>query len=195
MRNSVLSFVVPVLLSAISFAQPPKNSAPSATPTPTSIPQSSQPSASQTWKEFPTPSGHPNPAGGLEILSDTMGVDFRPYLIVMKEKINKRWVQLMPGAAVAPELKSGVVVLKFSILHNGKVMGLTVEEPSGDKSLDQAAFDALADSSPLPALPESFKGAYLSIRSHFYYNPPEHKQTQARSSAQLPAAKQNPERK
>jgi TonB family protein len=195
MRNAVLTFVVPVLLGAISFAQPPKNSAPSATPKPSPMPQSSQPSASQAQKEFPSPSGYPNPAGGMEILSDTMGVDFRPYVIVMKEKINKRWVELMPKAALPPEMKSGVVILKFSILHNGKVMGLTVEEPSGDKSLDQAAFDALADSSPLPALPESFKGTYLSIRSHFSYNPPKHKQTQAGPSAQSPTTKQNPENK
>jgi TonB family protein len=169
MRNCVVSFLVPILFTATTFAQAHKNASPSPTPSPT--PQSSPGPTTQTPKKFPSPFAHPVQSGGMEIITDTRGVDFGAYMIVLKDKVNKRWVEIMPKSALPPELRSGEVSVMFSILRNGKVQGLSIDDSSGDKSLDQAAFDALADSSPLPALPEAFVGDYLMIRAHFVYNP------------------------
>jgi hypothetical protein len=43
--------------------------------------------------------------------------------------------------------------------------------PSGDVSLDRAAWGGITGSNPFPPLPSEFHGQYLALRFHFYYNP------------------------
>ena len=61
----------------------------------------------------PTASG--KDMGNLEVLSDTRGVDFRPYLSKVVEAVRGNWHQLIPAEARKPELKSGKVVIEFVI--------------------------------------------------------------------------------
>lgn len=109
--------------------------------------------------------------GNLEILSDTMGVDFGPYLRRLKETVSDHWYQIMPQSAMPPEMKKGVVVVEFAILKDGRVAGLRVIKPSGDVPLDRAAYGAITYSIPMPQLPREFGGEYLLLRAHFLYNP------------------------
>lgn len=48
---------------------------------------------------------------GVEILSDTMGVEFGPYVKGLKPIIRDRWNALIPDRALPPLLKSGTVVI------------------------------------------------------------------------------------
>lgn len=109
--------------------------------------------------------------GNLEILSDTMGVDFGPYLRRLKLTVQDHWYQIMPQSAMPPEMKKGVVVVEFAILKDGRVAGLRVIRGSGDIALDRAAYGGITYSNPLPALPGNYGGDYLLLRASFYYNP------------------------
>ncbi|HEX3093503.1 MAG TPA: energy transducer TonB, partial [Candidatus Angelobacter sp.] len=109
--------------------------------------------------------------GGLEILSDTMGVDFGPYMERLRYTVQKSWAPLIPESAMPPIMRKGVVVIEFSITKDGRVMGMKLISGSGDVSLDRAAWAAITHAIPLPNLPKDFAGDYLQIRGLFYYNP------------------------
>lgn len=109
--------------------------------------------------------------GGLEILSDTMGVDFGPYMKRLRYTVQTHWDPLIPESALPPVMKKGVVVIEFAITKEGKVMGMKLVGSSGDVALDRAAWGAITDAIPLPNLPTQFAGDYLLIRARFYYNP------------------------
>jgi TonB family protein len=109
--------------------------------------------------------------GALEILSDTMGVDFGPYLQRLRQTVQEHWDPLIPPSAMPPEMKKGVVVIQFAILKDGRVAGLRILRGSGDTPLDRAAYGAITYSDPLPRLPTNFGGDYLELRATFYYNP------------------------
>jgi TonB family protein len=109
--------------------------------------------------------------GGAEILSDTMGVDFGPYLSRIQHDINRNWQAIIPEAAMPPLMKKGKVAIEFAITKDGRVAGLRLVGPSGDVSLDRAAWGGISGSNPFPPLPQEFHGQYLAIRCYFYYNP------------------------
>lgn len=109
--------------------------------------------------------------GNLDVLSDTMGVDFGPYLQRVLHDVKQNWYTLIPEAARAPLMKKGKVSIEFAILKDGKVAGLQLEGSSGDVSLDRAAWGGITASNPFPPLPGEFGGQYLALRFHFYYNP------------------------
>jgi len=106
----------------------------------------------------------------VQILSDTHGVDFGPYLQVAVATVKSRWLSLIPESAKPPIMKSGTVV-DFAIVKDGKVAGLMVKQSSGDAALDRAAWEAIADSEPFHRLPDEFSGSYLALRIKFLYNP------------------------
>ncbi|HEY1524703.1 MAG TPA: TonB family protein [Candidatus Angelobacter sp.] len=109
--------------------------------------------------------------GGLEILSDTMGVDFGPYMKRLRYTVQTHWDPLIPESAMPPVMKKGVVTIEFAITKDGRVMGMKLIAGSGDVALDRAAWAAITDAIPLPNLPTQFAGDYLQIRARFYYNP------------------------
>ena len=109
--------------------------------------------------------------GAIDILSDTQGVDFGPYLSRALQSIKENWYNLIPEEARAPLLKHGRVSIRFLILPNGKVAGLAVETPSGDVPLDRAAYGGITGSDPFSPLPHEFHGPYLALRIRFFYNP------------------------
>jgi TonB family protein len=110
-------------------------------------------------------------AGNMEILSDTMGVDFGPYMKRLKVTVQDHWEPLIPEAALPPMMKKGRVVIEFAIMKDGTIAGMRMVGGSGDVALDRAAWGALTNAIPLPRLPVQFSGDYLLIRAAFYYNP------------------------
>jgi TonB family protein len=110
--------------------------------------------------------------GPIEILSDTQGVNFGPYLTHVIVAIRKNWYSRIPPAAQPPVSKQGNVVIKFAIQKDGKVNGIGYVQESGDADLDGAAYGGIEASSPLPPLPAEFSGSHLDLRFTFKYNPP-----------------------
>jgi len=115
--------------------------------------------------------GSARTAGNLEVLSDTQGVDFGPYLQRVLQAVRMNWYNIIPEAARAPLLERGKVSIEFAILPDGKVAGMKIMSPSGDVSLDRAAWGGITASNPFSPLPSEFHGPYLALRFHFYYNP------------------------
>ncbi len=109
--------------------------------------------------------------GPLDVLSDTMGVDFGPYLARVLHDVRENWYRIIPESARAPLMKKGKVSIEFAILKNGQVAGLQIVGTSGDVALDRAAYGGITASKPFPPLPTEFGGQYLALRFHFYYNP------------------------
>ena len=109
--------------------------------------------------------------GPLDVLSDTMGVDFGPYLARVLHDVRENWYRIIPESARAPLMKKGKVSIEFAILKDGQVAGLQIVGSSGDVALDRAAYGGITASKPFPPLPSEFGGQYLALRFHFYYNP------------------------
>jgi TonB family protein len=112
-----------------------------------------------------------NAVSNLDVLSDTMGVDFAPYLQRVLHDVKVNWYNLIPESARPPLMKRGKVSITFAIMKNGTVQGMTLAGPSGDVSLDRAAWGGITNSAPFPGLPGEFRGDYLLLRFNFYYNP------------------------
>jgi hypothetical protein len=135
-------------------------------------------SRSQGYGTTPSaPSGggmsmHPGAgSGGVEVLSDTQGVDFNNWLQRWHHETERTWDPLIPDEVNPPILKSGVVVIRFKVLPNGRIMdgSMKLEGRSGDTGLDRAAWGALTGSN-YPPLPREFHGPYLELRAMFLYN-------------------------
>ena len=110
-------------------------------------------------------------SGGIEVLSDTQGVDFNGWLQRWHRETERTWDPLIPDEVNAPILKSGMVAIRFKVLPNGRLMdgSLILEGRSGDVALDRAAWGALTGSN-YPPLPRDFHGPYLELRAFFLYN-------------------------
>ena len=119
-------------------------------------------SAASQIKESPQEKTSP-----IEILTDTMGVNFNPYLTPVLQSVRQRWYQFIPESAAT---KKGKVVLELFILPNGSMTGLRMVESSGDVALDRPAWGSIAGRNPFPPLPAEFKGPYLGLRFVFIYN-------------------------
>jgi outer membrane biosynthesis protein TonB len=115
------------------------------------------------------PSKHPAMGVGPEILSDTMGVDFGPYMKRLIADTYRSWIPLIPESARPPLDKQGRVGIRFKILPDGSVKEMILEFPSGDVSLDRAAWGGITGAG-YPPLPKDFKGKFLELRFGFYYN-------------------------
>jgi TonB family protein len=111
-----------------------------------------------------------NIRSGYDVLSDTMGVDFGPYLARVVHDVRVNWITLIPEVARAPLMKRGRVVIQFAILKDGSVAGLKLSSTSGDVALDRAAWGGITASNPFQPLPPEFRGQYLALRFYFFYN-------------------------
>ncbi len=107
---------------------------------------------------------------GVEVLSDTEGVNFSAYLQSAIHTVKENWYGLVPPAARALKMAKGDVIIEFVILKNGKRAGMKLIENSADVQMGNAAWHAIEDSRFAP-LPVGFRGQYLSLRLHFSYNP------------------------
>ena len=106
----------------------------------------------------------------LEVLTNTQGVDFGPYLSRVVAAIREKWYSLIPNEAKPPQSKAGEVVIGFVITADGQITDLKLTDSSGDSKLDRAGRDSITGAAPFPALPVGFKGN-MQLRMHFYYNP------------------------
>jgi hypothetical protein len=109
--------------------------------------------------------------GGVQVLSDTQGVDFNGWLQRWHRETERTWDPLIPDEVNPPILKSGMVAIRFKVLPNGRLMdgSMVLEGRSGDVALDRAAWGALTGSN-YPPLPRDFHGPYIELRAYFLYN-------------------------
>lgn len=94
----------------------------------------------------------------MKILSPTQGVDFGPYWHGILPKVRRNWYAFIPASV---ERKTDKLAIEFAVTKSGAIADLRLAPTSGDVELDRIAWRAITTSSPFPALPAEFKGAYL----------------------------------
>jgi TonB family protein len=114
------------------------------------------------------PGAPPRTQSSLELLSDPMGVDFKPYLIRILATVRRNWFAVMPESVHLG--RRGKCILQFAIDRNGQVPKLVISMPSGADPLDRAAVAGISASVPFPPLPKEFKGQEVRLQFAFAYN-------------------------
>jgi len=116
--------------------------------------------------------GHGTAGAGVEMLTDTEGVDFNDYLRRVYITVKQNWFAVMPASVELGD--QGVVSLQFKITRNGSVPDGDPQRVfgSGKEPLDRAAISSIRASNPFPQLPPQFKGPYIELRFTYYYNLP-----------------------
>jgi hypothetical protein len=114
---------------------------------------------------------HTGAAGGAQIISDTQGVDFGPWLQKVVRETYRTWDPLIPEEVNPPISKRGEVEIVFTVLPNGRIQpgGMIETGRSGDVALDRAAWGAIT-SADYPPLPREFHGSNIQLRFRFTYN-------------------------
>lgn len=110
-----------------------------------------------------------NAGSNLELLSDPMGVDFRPYLLQVLSTVRRNWFAVIPESA-RRGMNRGAVAIQLRIVPNGTIAKLVIANSSGIGSLDRAAVAGISASNPLPPLPTDFRGENISLQFVFRYN-------------------------
>ncbi len=106
--------------------------------------------------------------GQAQILTDTQGVNFDPYLQRIVAAIRRNWYAVMPE--VARMGKRGRVVVVFEVQRDGMVPKLFLVSTSGSEPLDRAALAGISSSVPFMPLPSEFKGPLIRLQVTFLYN-------------------------
>ena len=110
-----------------------------------------------------------NAGSNLELMSDPMGVDFRPYLLQVLASVRRNWYVVIPESARLG-MNRGAVGIQMRIVRSGTVEKLVIATSSGTSSLDRAAIAGISASNPFPPLPSEFKGSSVSLQFVFRYN-------------------------
>ena len=114
-----------------------------------------------------------SPAAGrreskLQLLSDPMGADFRPYLLQILQTVRRNWFAVMPESAKLG--RRGTVLLQFAIAKDGTVTKVVVATTSNVDPLDRAAVASISMSNPFAPLPVEFRGNVVRLQLTFAYN-------------------------
>jgi TonB family protein len=106
----------------------------------------------------------------LQLLSDSAGFDFKPYMLRVLAAVRRNWMAVIPESAHTG--RRGQVVLQFIIDKSGSVPKLVIASSSGTEAFDRAAVAGVSASSPFPPLPAEFKGDQIRLQLAFSYNSP-----------------------
>jgi len=121
----------------------------------------------------PGPSGGRQGMGtGVDVLSDTQGVDFGPYIRRILGDIRRTWIPLIPEEARPPLNKQGETLIRFTILPDGRIAAMNLDGSSQDTAIDRACWGGITGVGQFPPLPANFKGPNLELRIAFYTNKP-----------------------
>ncbi len=108
---------------------------------------------------------------GAQILSDTMGVNFDPWLQRVIAATYRSWLPIIPISARPPLNDKGRVSIKFDVMPDGTVKHMYLLSGSGEVALDRASWAGITGAT-YPPLPSDFKGKSITLGFGFYYNIP-----------------------
>ncbi|MDE3104617.1 MAG: energy transducer TonB [Acidobacteriota bacterium] len=116
------------------------------------------------------PVAHQGLNTGVDILSDTQGVNFDPYLRKILREIYNTWLPLIPEEARPPLNKQGITQIRFVILPDGHIGGMWLDGSTHDDALNRAAWGSITGVGQFPPLPSEFHGPNLELRIHYLVN-------------------------
>jgi protein TonB len=91
---------------------------------------------------------------------DAQQDDLARYFDEIRRRVKRNWQPVSPG-------QEQFTVLNFAIQRNGQITGLKVVQTSGNERVDRDALEAVQQSAPFDALPQSFKRDRLEIQFSF----------------------------
>ncbi|HEV1285674.1 MAG TPA: energy transducer TonB [Bryobacteraceae bacterium] len=106
----------------------------------------------------------------LQLLSDSTGFDFKPYLMQVLASVRRNWMSVIPESVKMG--RRGQVLIQFIIDRHGAVPKLVIATSSGTEAFDRAAVAGVSMSNPFPPLPAEFKGDQIRVQLAFSYNAP-----------------------
>jgi TonB family protein len=109
---------------------------------------------------------------GVDILSDTQGVNFTPYLQRILREIYEQWIPLIPEEAQPPLSKQGSTLVRFTINPDGTIAAMHLDGSTHDDALNRAAWGSITGVGQFPPLPKEFHGPNLELRIHYLVNEP-----------------------
>ena len=125
---------------------------------------------------------------GLEMLTDTEGIDFNTYLRTVYISVRQNWYAGMPASVQTGQ--KGVNRVEFRVMQDGKVPKdfLKLTGPSEKEDLDGASLTAIRAAAPFGHLPEKFSQPSIALRITFYYNmaPEKHQSGDSTKSTRSP---------
>lgn len=104
---------------------------------------------------------------GVEILSDTRGVDFTDYIKRLLRMVKGAWLPLIPEECYPPLNKEGTTLIRFTIEPNGIVSAMHLDDSTHDRAIDKAAWGAITGVGQFAPLPKEYKGPNLELRIQF----------------------------
>ena len=109
---------------------------------------------------------------GMEILSDTQGVDFAKYLQRLLSDIRRGWLPLIPEECRPPLNKQGITGVRFAILPDGRIApgSMHLDYSTHDVAIDRAAWGSITGLGQAQPLPKEFHGPNLELRIEFRVN-------------------------
>jgi hypothetical protein len=100
-----------------------------------------------------------------DILSDTQGVDFAPYMRQALQMMGKLWLSSVPADAAHANKSQTEAVIRFTISRDGTISAMELVE--------RAAWGSIVGVGEFPSLPAEFNGPNLVLRVGFGVNPPQ----------------------
>jgi TonB C terminal len=107
---------------------------------------------------------------GVEVLSDTNGVDVNPYMRRVLADIYKNWLPLIPQRAKPPESKQGEALIRFKIMPDGKIGAMWLDGSTHDDAINRSCWGSITSEGQFPPLPAGLETRPLVLRIHFYVN-------------------------
>jgi TonB family protein len=120
----------------------------------------------------PTPGVKPSPVrmgSQVELKSDPLGADLKPYLIEVLKIVKRNWLNVIPES-VRLGTRRGRTIVEFAVDRDGTVAKVVISDYSGSDPLDRAAVAGLSMSNPLPPLPKEYRGLQVRLAMSFNYN-------------------------
>ena len=102
---------------------------------------------------------------GVDVLSDTGGVNLAPYMRNLVSDLKKHWSS-QAAQPNQPSPKQEETVITFTIAPNGQLSQMKLETPGHDSALDQAAWNATKTTTFSPS-PTGMADPNLKLRIHF----------------------------
>ncbi len=108
--------------------------------------------------------------GNVAILSDTTGVDVRPYLKRILADIYRAWIPLIPQQAKPPESRQGEALIRFKIMPDGNIGGMWLDGSTHDDAINRSCWGSITSVGKFPPLPAGLETRPLVLRIHYYVN-------------------------
>jgi TonB family protein len=102
-----------------------------------------------------------------EVLTDTRGVDFGPYIRQVLQLNSKAWHKLLPQDTGVAPTSQGWTLIRLTIAPDGTISAMHLEDSSHQTALDRAAWSSITSVGKLPPLPKDFNGPNLELRLRF----------------------------